>query len=229
MNTILKSAKLAILPIDGRTIRNSIPMTKRLFILASLLLTVNATFAAIVKLNSGSLGFLKGETQVNVVYSYEGMRVSKFEHEQDYIDKKVAEFNNKEAGKGELWRQGWVADRAERYQPKFEELLNRYLADRKSSLKFGSFKDAKYTLILKTTFTEPGWVGLGLIRQSSLISADAVFLETQNRATPLAALTITKSPGFGAMGYDYDPAIRIQESYAKAGKEFGIFIGKKIK
>jgi len=175
------------------------------------------------------LDFLKGETQVNVEYGYEGMRVSKFEHEQDYIDKKVAEFNNKEAGKGELWRQGWVADRAERYQPKFEELLNRYLADRKSNLKFGSFKDAKYTLVLKTTFTEPGWVGLGLIRQSSLINADAVFMETQNRATPLAALTITKSPGFGAMGYDYDPAIRIQESYAKAGKELGIFLSKKNK
>jgi hypothetical protein len=185
--------------------------------------------SSIIKLKSGSLDFLKGEAQVNVEYSYEGMRVGKFEHEQDYIDKEVAEFNNKEAGKGELWRQNWIADRARRYQPKFEDLLNSYLAKEKSRLMFGSFKDAKYTLVLKTTFTEPGWVGLGLIRQSSLISADAVFLETQNRATPLAAITITKSPGFGAMGYDYDPAIRIQESYAKAGKEFGIFIGKKIK
>ena len=185
--------------------------------------------SSIIKLKSGSLGFLKGETQVNVEYSYEGMRVGKFEHEQDYIDKEAAEFNNKEAGKGELWRQNWIADRGQRYQPKFEDLLNSYLAKGKSGLKFGSFKDAKYTLLLKTTFTEPGWVGLGLIRQSSLINADAVFVETQNRATPLAILTITKSPGFGAMGWDYDPAIRIQESYAKAGKELGIFLSRKIK
>ena len=208
-------------------------MNKKLSIIVLGVLTALAGtsvgYGSIVKLQSGSLAFLKGETQVNVEYSYEGMRVSKFAREQDYIDKKVAEFNNKEAGKGELWHKGWVDDRARRYQPKFEELLNRFLTAGKSSLKFGSFKDAKYTLILKTTFTEPGWAGLGLIRQSALINAEAVFMETQNRATPLATLTITKSPGFAALGYDYDPALRIQESYAKAGKELGIFISKKVK
>jgi hypothetical protein len=186
-------------------------------------------FGAIIKLQSGSLDFLKGETQVNVEYGYDGMRVGKFEHEQDYIDKRVADFNKKEPGKGELWRQGWIGDRARRYQPKFEELLNRYLAEGKSNLKFGSFKDAKYTLVLSTTFTDPGWAGIGGIRQSSLINASAVFVETQNRATPQATLTITKSPGLGAWGYDYDPGMRIQESYAKAGKELGIFVAKKVR
>lgn len=200
-----------------------------LFTLLAVIVNVSISHGAIVKLKSGSLDFLKGQAEVNVEYNYDGMQVSKFANEQEYIDRKVAEFNAKVAGKGELWRQGWIGDRAGRYQPKFENLLNDYLAKGKCSLKFGSFKDAKYTLILKTTFTEPGWVGIGLIRQSSMISADAVFMETQNHTTLLATLAITKSPGFGAMGYDYDPAIRIQESYAKAGKELGIFISKKVK
>ena len=207
-------------------------MRKKLsIILLGVLIAMAGTsvgYGAIINLRSGSLDFLKGETQVNVEYGYENMRVGKFEREQDYIDKKVAEFN-KEAGKGELWRQGWVNDRARRYQPKFEELLNRFLAARKSSLNFGSFKDAKYTLILKTTFTEPGWAGIGGIRESARIDADAVFVETQNRATPLARLNITKSPGLGAWGYDYDAGMRIQESYAKAGKELGIFLSRKVK
>ena len=208
-------------------------MRKKLsIILLGVLIAMAGTsvgYGAIINLRSGSLDFLKGETQVNVEYGYENMRVGKFEREQDYIDKKVAEFNNKEAGKGELWRQGWVNDRARRYQPKFEELLNRFLAVRKSSLNFGSFKDAKYTLILKTTFTEPGWAGIGGIRESARIDADAVFVETQNRAIPLARLNITKSPGLGAWGYDYDAGMRIQESYAKAGKELGIFLSRKVK
>ncbi len=82
---------------------------------------------------------------------------------------------------------------------------------------------------MKTTFTEPGWTGIGLIRQSAQIDAEAVFVETQNRATPLATLAVTKSPGMGAMGYDWEAGFRLQESYAKAGKELGIFISKHVK
>ncbi len=54
-------------------------------------------YGAIINLKSGSLDFLKGETQVNVEYSYDGMRVSKFATEQEYLDKKTAEYNAKEA------------------------------------------------------------------------------------------------------------------------------------
>jgi hypothetical protein len=188
-------------------------------------------YGSMIKLKSGSLGFLKGETQVNVEYSYEGMRVGKFAREQDYVDKKVADYDKKEPGRGDRWRQAWVADRALKFQPKFEELLNHFLADRKSNLRFGSFKDAKHTLILRTTFTEPGWFfgPQAFLHHPALIDAEAVFVETQNRATPLATLAITKSPGQGAGGFDYETGYRVQESYAKAGKELGIFISKKVK
>jgi hypothetical protein len=208
------------------------PMGKKLITMLIVVLTVMAGssigYAGIINLKSGSLAFLKGETQVNVEYSYEGMRVGKFAHEQEYLDKKAAEYNKKEPGRGDRWRQAWVADRAEKFQPKFGELLDRFLAIHKSNLRFGSFKDSKYTLILRTTFTEPGW-NVGIARHPALISAEAVFLETQNRAKPLATLTITKSPGRDFMGFDYDTGYRVQESYAKAGKELGIFISKKVK
>jgi hypothetical protein len=207
-------------------------MSKKLGIILLGMLTALAGtsvgYGAIINLKSGSLVFLKGETQVNVEYSYEGMSVGKFANERDYLDKKTAEYNQKEDGRGDRWRQSWVDDRAQKFQPKFEELLNRHLADRKSNLKFGNFKDAKYTLIFKTTFTEPGW-NVTIMRRPALIDGEAVFVETQNRANPLATLTITKSPGRDFMGYDYETAYRIQEAYAKAGKELGIFISKKVK
>jgi hypothetical protein len=184
--------------------------------------------AGIIALQSGSLDFLRGETQLNVEYSYDRMRVGDFAREQDYVDRKVAEFNQKEPGRGDRWRKTWVDDRAQRYQPKFEELINKYLADRKSVLKVGSFKDAKYTLILKTTFTEVGWNAF-VMRRPAFIDAQAVFVETQNRANPLAVISITKSPGRDAMGYDFETGYRLQESYAKAGKELGVFIAKKTR
>jgi len=207
-------------------------MIKKLSILLigalAMLTGTSVGYGGMIKLQSGSLDFLRGETQVNVEYSYENMRVGKFAREQDYIDQKVADYNKKEAGRGDSWRRTWVEDRGQRYQPKFEELINKYLADRKSSLKFGSFKDAKYTLILKTTFTEPGWNAF-VMRSPALIDAQAVFVETGNRANPLATITITKSPGRDVQGYDYDTGVRVQESYAKAGKELGVFLAKKVK
>jgi hypothetical protein len=184
--------------------------------------------ASMVNLKSGSLGFLKGQTQVNLEYSYEGMRVGKFAREQDFIDKKVADYNQKEPGRGDRWRQAWLNDRVARFQPKFEELLDRYVAGHKSGLQFGNFKDAKYTLILRTTFTDSGY-NVGVWARPSFIDAEATFVETQNRANPLATLTITKAPGKKGMGVDYDTGSRLQESYAKAGKELGIFLSKKIK
>ena len=203
-------------------------MIKRVFILASLLLTVNASFAAMVKLTAGSLDVLKQESAVNVAYSYEGMRVGKFINEKDYVDKKVAELNQKEAGRGDTWRQTWVDDRASRFQPKFEGLLNRQFSGSKQSLQFGTHPDAKYTLILKTTFTETGWNAV-VTRRPAMIDATVLLVETQNQTSPVATLTITKAPGRDAWGFDYDTGGRLQESYAKAGKELGILIRKKIK
>lgn len=229
MKTIFKSIRLTAVPAACRTIRNSIPITKRLFILAFLMLTVNASFAAVVKLTSGSLDALKQESAVNVVYSYEGMRVGKFVNEKDYVDKKVAEFNQKEAGRGDRWRQAWVDDRASRFQPKFEELLNKQFSGSKQSLQFGAHPDAKYTLILKTTFMEPGW-DVGISAHPALVSATVLLVETKNQTNTVASLTITKAKGMGVWeGQNYDAGGRLQESYAKAGKELGILIRKKIK
>jgi hypothetical protein len=184
-------------------------------------------YCGMVALLSGSVAILQQETKVNLEFDYDGMRVGKFIREEDYLAKKVAEYNQKEAGRGDRWRQAWITDRTQRFQPKFTELLNKYVSSKNGNLQFGPFKDAKYTLLLKTTFTEPGW-NVGVMRHPAFINCDAMLVETQNRGKIVAALTITKSPG-NPMWNDYDTGERIQESYAKAGKELGIFIAKKLR
>jgi len=176
-------------------------------------------------LKSGSLDFLKQEKQINLEFVYDGMTVDKL-REEDYVAQKVEERNKQEAGRGDRWRDEWIQNRAAKFQPKFQALLNKQFSSRKKPLQFGSFKDSKYTLILKTTFTEPGWHA-GVINVPAYIDADAIFVETQNRAEVAAVITITKAPGWSE--FDFDVAKRIQESYAKAGKELGIFISKQIK
>jgi hypothetical protein len=203
--------------------------TLRVILLGGLALMIGTSigYSSIISLSSGSLDFLKGQTQVNVEYGYEKMQVSK-QDEQEYVNKTIAALNTKEPGRGDHWHQAWVANRADRFQPKFEELLNHYLTEGKSGLKFGTYKDAKYTLVFKTTAVSLGY-NVAIARYPATLTAEAVFVETQNRNNPLATLTVTKAPGRDAWGNDYDSGYRLQEAYAKAGKELGAFISKKVK
>ena len=198
--------------------------TKNLMMMLLLLASVTGVSAQKINVKSGDLDFLKNQKKLNITYDYSNMGVGKFDKEEDYINKKVTELNEKEAGSGDKWKENWIADRKANFEPKFEELFNKTLE--KNDLKGGDFADAEYTLILKTTFTEPGF-NVGVARKNAYTDLEAVFVKTGS-TDPVAVVTIEKSPGRGGMGYDLDTGFRIQESYAKAGKELGQYLAKKV-
>lgn len=103
---------------------------KNILLLGALLLFVSPLSAQSIKLQSGSLAFLKGEATLNVEYSYDNLMVGKLT-EQAYIDSKVTDYNKKEAGTGDKWLASWKADPTNRFQPKFEELFNKQFAGKK--------------------------------------------------------------------------------------------------
>ena len=199
-------------------------IVKTIFV-ALLLLSVTTLQAQKIKVTQGDLGFIKGQSAILLEYDYSDMAVGKFDKEADYIAKKVPEYNEAEAGKGDQWAINWVADRDERFHPKFEELLTSYTA--KSGCNFAQGNnDAKYTLILKTVFTEPGF-NIGVMRKDAMINVEIRFVETGNPENLIALITMTNVPGRGAMGNDYDTGFRISEAYAKCGKSLGAFLMKK--
>jgi len=184
------------------------------------------SFSQKIKIEKGGLDFLKGVTELNVEYDYSKMGVGKYKNEQDYLDKKVKEKNDKEAGTGDKWLESWNGSRKRVYQPKFESLFNKILA--KKSMTIGEDRaDAKYTLIVKTVFTEPGF-NIGITSRPSFVSFEYSFVETGSDKV-LCKMVQSKVPGAQAMGMDFDTSTRISESYAKAGKMLASFIYKKIK
>ncbi|RYE27979.1 MAG: hypothetical protein EOP48_34020, partial [Sphingobacteriales bacterium] len=116
----------------------------------AVLLTVSFASAQKVKLIEGDLSAIKSEKSINTEFSYENMSVGKFEKESEYVAKKTEEYNKKEAGRGDTWAKRWVDDREQRFQPKFNELF-----EKASGMTISP--KAKYTLIYKTTFLEPGF------------------------------------------------------------------------
>jgi len=146
--------------------------------------------------------------------------------EEEYINKKIAEYNLKIPGKGEEWSKSWKTDRAARYQPKFENLLNKYLQENSVSAS-PDIKDSKYSILLKTTFTEPGY-NIYVSSQNAMIDVEVYFVETNNPSNVVIKLTIKRIPGRSVMGDDYDTGVRIEEAYAKCGKDLGIYLLKRV-
>mgnify|MGYP003577213661 CR=1 FL=1 len=189
-----------------------------LFIIAALMIAAVTANGQKLKLKDGDKNVLANESVINFEFSYDNVSVGKFKNEEEYISKKKEEYNKKEAGKGDKWAEDWKSDRSRAYEPQFIEQF-----EEKSTLK--NSKDAKYTLILTTTFIEPGF-NVGVWRQNAYISATATIVETANRNNIVAVIEIEKSPGRDAMGVDFDTSWRISEAYAKAGKSLSKFLAK---
>jgi hypothetical protein len=196
----------------------------RVFVLAALYavaaLVPWQASAAAIRIRLGSFAFLNQEKQVNLEFDYSNMKVGRkpkdFVPEQEFI----ARLNQEQGGHGDMWKREWTGS-VPLYQSKFQELLNKQFAAGAVPLEFGAFKDAKYTLILKTTTVLTGREGF--MASAPFISADAVFVENSNRTNTVAVVQIEKMPGLGAFSFD------MREAYAKAGKDLGILIRGKIK
>jgi hypothetical protein len=201
-------------------------MKVKFIILFCLIALVSTGYGQKIKLESGSLSPLKGQKSVSIQYSYEGLLVGKMS-ESDYIKKKVTDYNADEPGRGDTWKEAWKNDRKTRFQPKFEELFNKYLEEVGMTAK-ESASDAIYTIVVKTTMIEPGW-NVGVMRSPAFINVDIDVVETSNPSNVVSSVSVLKSPGADVMGYDFDCGVRISEAYAKLGKAFAKFIIKNAK
>jgi len=196
-------------------------------VMAISLLAADASIAQRVDLRSGDVAVLSGQKTVNVEYDYSEFGVGKFATEQEYLDKKSAEYNAKEAGKGDAWKKAWVEDRKARYEPKFEELFNKGLED-KGITAVKARPDAQYTLIVKTKFVEPGF-NVGVMRKNAYVDYEIDLVESANKSSKVAEIGMRNVPGGQFAGFDFDTGTRIAESYAKAGKSLAAFLDKKLK
>lgn len=170
----------------------------------------------------GDLKCLKGQESVNIKFTYNEMTVGKMT-EQAYVDKKVSEYNQKTAGRGDEWFNMWENDKVKVYPTSFCELFSKH-----SKINTDNLSEKPFTIEVNTDFFEPGF-NIGIARQDAYISVTIKIYETAAPDKILGKVTITKSPGRTFMGNDYAVSDRVGEAYAKAGKEFGKVIAKAIK
>lgn len=174
----------------------------------------NATWAQRIKKIEGDPKALSGETQLNVQFTYDNMQVGKYKSEAEYVEDKKADYNKKEEGRGEKWESNWKGDRTARYEPQFIELFEKH-----SPFALGNYPTAKYTMIINTSRTEPGF-NIYIQRRNAEIDLEITIIETATKKV-VCKYSIKSAPGRTFGGNDYDTGQRIEEAYAAAGKHFG--------
>jgi len=190
---------------------------------ALMMLLFSGLHAQRISILEGDLSPLKGEKNINTEFTYENMAVGKFKTEAEYVDKKKDEYNKKEPGKGDKWAQAWVEDRQGNFDRKFNDLFEKHSDIVVTSAR----KDAKYTLIYKTTYIEPGY-NIYVTRKNAETDAEVWIVETANPSKVIAKLEVKHAKGRTFGGNDYASGERIGECYADAGKYLGKFIKDKI-
>ncbi len=86
---------------------------------------------------------------------------------------------------------------------------------------------AKYKMVVNADMIEPGY-NVGVSRRSAIVSLTCSFVEVATGKT-VGVVTIVNSSAANVSGLDFDTAYRIQESFAKAGRELARFLVKKVK
>lgn len=77
------------------------------------------TRAQEINLIEGSFKMLLSEKTVDLSFTYDSLQVGKYKNESEYVNKKIAEINKKDPGKGDAWALEWTAQRKRDFEPAF--------------------------------------------------------------------------------------------------------------
>ena len=211
---------------------------KCLTLLSFILLIAARGFGQKVKLEEGDLSPLKSEKTLAFAFTYDSMMIGSSGHhppgpphppgphshgqqtEAEYVAKHTEDYNKKSPGKGDEWAKAWKDDRETLYEPAFTKEFEKY----------GSLQPdpkSKYTLIFKTTNTEPGF-NIGFMRHNAEISGVAWIVETANQSHVIAKISVINAPGGNFFENDYATDERIATAYSEAGRGLGYFIKGKL-
>ncbi|MCR6642304.1 MAG: hypothetical protein NVV82_25790 [Sporocytophaga sp.] len=164
--------------------------------------------------------FLKGQSEINIIFTYDSLMVGE-KTEDDYIKEKVEGKNSKNEGKGDYWLQKWNEDKQVLFPKQFIDQFNNKL--KKKGLKAVPQSKSFYTLIVKSTRIEPGFVSV--VNKPAAVDFEFRFIETDNPEKTILKLKIINVAG-DALYTEYNVSARIQECYNIAGKLLGKYINE---
>jgi len=178
------------------------------------------------KLVEGNVdGYLKGQKLLKVEFTYDNLKVGKMT-EEDYVAKKVKDYNKKKPGSGDEWKEKWENDKENAYPDFFIRMFNMVMG--KSEVRVDkNAEDADYIMIVNTSFIEPGF-NVGIQSKRASANMEVRIVSKDDPGKTLAKFTLIKSPGNTMFGADYSTKDRIGGCFENAASSLaGYFIKHK--
>lgn len=177
----------------------------------------------------GDLSVLKGETEVNIEFIYNNLRLLKENlTEEEYIADRIAYLNKKKQNEGDYWVKSWNVAKESIWEPNFLKLLDRTItAEKGIAFKQPSDASRKYTLIVDAVWIYPGW-DAGIMKQHAKVTTTLKIVETQNKDNVLYEVKAIEASG-DQWGSNFNDESRIGEGFEKTAKSFGKLMIKKVK
>jgi len=154
------------------------------------------------KLTQGSLDFLNGVKNLNIIFDYTDLIING--KTEEYVAAK----------NGERWAKNWDKDKIQ-FNKLFIASANMELIERNAALRLGDFPDAEYAATVKV---------LKMIDRSHGYTAEVIF--TQPDSTDILAVI---SIDYRDITIDSTLTITIKNMMTEAGKQFAKLIVKNIK
>lgn len=201
---------------------------KKILVLAVLFVS-SIALAQKVKVKSGDYKFLAGQSEVNVEFSYDNLKLMKDNlTEAQYVEERTADLNEKAKGNGDSWAKKWEASKELAWEPKFVELVNIVLSKKNKDISFQEdLSSAKYTLIVDVVWMYPGY-NVVMAKKGAKVTTVLRFVETANRSNVVLELSSENAPG-DVFGGSFSNEDRIREGFAKTGKTLAQLILKNVK
>lgn len=176
-----------------------------------------------VTLTEGDIKSLKGQSTIQIGFTYDSMLVETTQEEQ-FVRAKKAELEQKQAGLGARWEKAWTEDRKWKLEPAFKNMFAR-------TLKVSTIGKAQYTIMFRTTRTVPGWnFGVALVQQESIIDGEALLYDNSDPTKILAKLSLKEMDGRGTVAqHAWETGDQIAKAYETAGRELALFIKSNMK
>ena len=210
--------------------------TIKLVTVAVLVCATTVAFGQKTKITSGTFSELKDQKEVNIVFDYSALECvggapfsKKAKPEAEWLDEMRTKKNEKEAGTGDDWVKRWNTAKTEAFEPNFEIKIAEEWKD--AVVKRG-LDNAKYTLVVRVLYTDPGYSIPGVSSADAWLSAGIDVVETGSDNV-ISSLTMERIPGAsagkyipgigGAIAGAVDSATfekRLGESYEKMAKSF---------
>lgn len=177
-----------------------------------------------IEIISGNPLDFKHAGSYHIRFDYSNLKVDDYADEQSYIEYMKDDAEKRKKGSSEMWERKWYNDRPVVFQPKFIELFNK-----SSGNKFSVdtvFNNQKYILNLHTKFVAIGF-NRNFKKSPTFINVAITIYELNSPDKPLI-ISMTNMIGnevFSSYSADFR---RIEEAYAKCGKELAKYMKEVI-